>query len=186
MYIVITSSPNKDGLTAACGKAAYDGITGAGGQAEIIDISELKLQPCRICDNGWGQCRGTGVCIIKDSLAEIQRKIQDSEGIFLITPVYFGQSSERMKYFCDRYRRCEAFREGGSWIKDKQVNLVAAAGGSGNGTATALVELENWCRHVQAIPQERIGITRFKRNQELSVIEDAGTRLVKGEYFKRF
>lgn len=186
MHIIITSSPNKDGLTAACGKAAYDGITGAGGHAEIIDISELKLQPCRICANGWGQCRGTATCIIKDSLEEIQKKIRDSEGLFLITPVYFGQPSERMKYFCDRYRRCEAFREGGSWIKDKQVNLVAAAGGSGNGTATALVELESWCRHVQAIPQERIGITRFKRNPELSVIEDAGARLVKGEYFKRF
>lgn len=82
MYIIITSSPNKDGLTAACGKAAYDGITGAGGEAEIIDISELKLQPCRIA-------------------------------------------------------------------------------------------------------QERIGITRFNRVPALSVIEDAGARLVRGEYFTR-
>lgn len=186
MYIIITSSPNKDGLTAACGKAAYDGITGAGGEAEIIDISELKLQPCRICGNGWGQCRNTGACIINDNLAEIQDKIRDSSGLFLITPVYFGQPSERMKYFCDRYRRCEAFREGGSWIKGKQVNLVAAAGGSGNGTPTALVELENWCRHIQAIAQERIGITRFNRVPVLSVIEDAGARLVRGEYFTRF
>ena len=53
MFIIITASPNKDGLTAACGKAAIDGITGAGGQTEIYDISALKLEPCRICGKGW-------------------------------------------------------------------------------------------------------------------------------------
>lgn len=182
MYIIITASPNKDGLTAACGKAAYDGILSAGGKAEIIDISDLKLQPCRICGNGWGQCRNTGRCIIEDDLAQIQDKIKESEGLFLITPVYWWQPSERMKYFCDRYRRCEAFREGGSWIKGKPVNLVAAAGGSGNGTSHCLMELETWCRHVQAVPRERIGINKFKRSLELPVIEDAGARMVRGEY----
>ncbi len=186
MYLIITASPNKDGLTAACGKAAYNGIATAGGTAGLIDISEMKLQPCKICGNGWGKCRGAGTCIIDDNLAGIQERIRDCEGLFLVTPVYFGQPAERMKYFCDRYRRCEAFRESGSWAKDKQINLVAAAGGSGNGTATTLVELENWCRSVQAIPQERICITRFNRTAALSVIEDAGMRLVKGDFFKRF
>ncbi|HML36529.1 MAG TPA: flavodoxin family protein [Bacillota bacterium] len=184
MYLIITASPNKDGLTAACGKAAYDGISSAGGSAELIDISELKLQPCRICGNGWGKCRNTGMCIIDDSLADIQEKIRDCEGLFLVTPVYFWQPAERMKYFCDRFRRCEAFREGGSWAAGKQVNLVAAAGGTGNGTVTALGELENWCRHVHAIPQERISVTRFNRAAALSLIEDAGARLVRGEFFQ--
>ncbi|MFY9381068.1 MAG: flavodoxin family protein [Eubacteriales bacterium] len=186
MYLIITSSPNKDGLTAACGKAAYNGIESAGGKAEIIDISELKLQPCRICGDGWGTCISKAMCVIDDCLASIQEKIRYCEGLFLVTPVYFGQPSERMKYFCDRFRRCEAFRKGGSWAKGKNINLVAAAGGSGNGTATTLVELENWCRHVFAIPQERIGITRFNRSNTLLVIEDAGKRLVKGDFFKRF
>jgi len=186
MYLIITASPNKDGLTAACGKSAYNGIEAAGGTAEIIDISEMKLRPCEICGNGWGTCRSAGKCVIDDNLASIQEKIRDCEGLFLVTPVYFGQPSERMKYFCDRYRRCEAFREGGSWAKDKQINLVAAAGGSGNGTPTALVEMENWCRSIRAIPQERIGITRFNRSTVLSVIEDAGKRLVKGDFFKMF
>ncbi len=186
MYLIITASPNKDGLTAACGRAACNGIQAAGGRAEILDISEMNLRPCRICGNGWGTCRSAGKCVIDDALASIQEKIRDCGGLFLVTPVYFGQPSERMKYFCDRCRRCEAFRGGGSWTRGKPVNLVAAAGGSGNGTATTLVELENWCRHVQAIPQERIGITRFNRAAALAVIEDAGARLVRGDFFKRF
>jgi len=184
MFIIITASPNKDGLTAACGEAAIAGITGAGGKTEIFDISALKLEPCLICGNGWGTCRDAGRCVIDDCLPEIQSKIKAAEGIFVITPVYWQQPSERMKYFCDRLRRCEAFRDGGSWATDKQINLVAAAGGSGNGTAQCLNELEQWCRHIRAIPQERIGITRFNREKMLKVIEDAGRRMVGGEYFK--
>jgi multimeric flavodoxin WrbA len=186
MYIIITASPNTDGLTAACGQAAYDGVTAAGGVAEIIDISEAKLEPCRICGNGWGTCRDCAKCVIGDMLGELQTKIRAADGIILVTPVYFGQPSERMKYFLDRFRRCEAFNKEESAAKGKQINLIAAAGGSGNGTATCLAEMETWCRHVGAMPQERIGITRFNRAPMLETIRDAGGRFVRGEYFTRF
>jgi multimeric flavodoxin WrbA len=185
MYVIITASPNAGGLTDACGKAAYEGIKSAGGEAVVFDISEKKLEPCRICGDGWGQCRKTATCVIDDILPEIQAKIRDCDGVMLITPVYWAQPGERMKYFLDRFRRCEAFQQGNSAAAGKQVDLIAAAGGSGNGTATCLAEMEQWCRHVGAIAQERIGITRFNRALMLPVIRDAAARLVKGEYFKR-
>jgi multimeric flavodoxin WrbA len=183
MYLIITSSPNTGGLTADCGKAAYDGIIKAGGEAEIIDISATKLEPCRVCGDGWGSCRTSAECVIKDIFPELQEKIRSSEGVFLVTPVYFWQPSERMKYFLDRFRRCEAFNKAGSAAAGKQFDLVAAAGGSGNGTASCLTEMETWCRHVNATPQERIGVTRFNRAAAVPMIEDAGARLVRGEYF---
>ncbi|MCL2884940.1 MAG: flavodoxin family protein [Oscillospiraceae bacterium] len=186
MFIIITASPNTDGLTAACGKAALDGIKSAGGKAELFDISKAKIEPCRICGDGWGQCRDSGKCVIGDILGELQEKIRDAEGMFLITPVYWEHPSERMKYFMDRFRRCEAFAKSDGAAAGKQISLVAAAGGSGNGAATCLMEMEQWCRHVSAIPQERIGITRFNRNAMLPVIKDAAARLSTGEYFKRF
>ena len=185
MYIIITSSPNTDGLTAACGKAAYDGIKSAGGDAEIIDISAAKLEPCRICGDGWGICRNSADCVIEDIFAQLQKKIREAEGVFLVTPVYFGQPCERMRFFMDRFRRCEAFNNNDSAAGGKQFDLIAAAGGSGNGTATCLAEMVNWCRQVKAIPQERIGITRYNRAVVLPVITDAATRFVKGDYFKR-
>lgn len=197
MYLIITSSPNTDGLTAACGKAMYDGITFMdgnamcdgikfkGGEAEIVDISKEKLGPCRICGNGWGICREGGKCVIDDILGDIQNKIRASEGVILITPVYWGQPSERMKYFLDRFRRCEAMQGENSAAAGKYISLIAAAGGSGNGTATCLTEMETWCRHVGAIPAERFGVTRFNRDTMLPAIENAGARLVCGKYFKR-
>jgi len=186
MFIIITASPNANGLTAACGKAALEGIEKAGGTAELIDISAAKLEPCRICGDGWGPCRESGKCVIDDGLSGLQAKIRDSEGVFLVTPVYWWQPSERMGYFLNRFRRCEAFNKSDGAASGKQINLVAAAGGSGNGTAPCLSEMEQWCRHVSAVPQERIGVTRFNREAMLSVITDAAARLVKGEYFKRF
>jgi multimeric flavodoxin WrbA len=186
MYLIITASPNKDGLTASCGKAAMDGIRGAGGKGELFDISAGKLKPCLICDNGWGSCRSLAKCVIEDMFAEIQEKIRHAEGVILVTPVYWGQPSERMKYFLDRFRRCEAFNKNGSGAKGKQVDLIAAAGGSGNGTATCLAEMEMWCRHVGATPKDRIGITRFNREPMLSAITNMAARLVKQEYFKGF
>ncbi|MDR1060045.1 MAG: flavodoxin family protein [Clostridiales bacterium] len=186
MYLIVTSSPNSDGLTAACGKSACKGVAEAGGAAELIDISAAKLAPCRVCGNGWGTCRETAKCVINDVLSDLQNKLRESEGAILVTPVYFGQPSERMKYFLDRFRRCEAFNKDGSAARGKQIDLVAAAGGSGNGTATCLAEMEQWCRHVGAIPQERIGVTRFNREAMLQVIQDAAARLALGEYFKGF
>jgi multimeric flavodoxin WrbA len=185
MYLIITASPNADGLTAACGNAAANGIKSAGGVFELADISHEKLKPCLICGNGSGACMKTSKCVIDDILAQLQEKIRTADGVILVTPVYFWQPSERMKYFLDRFRRCEAFNQSGSAADGKQFDLIAAAGGSGNGTANALTEMENWCRHVGAIARERIGVTKFNREPMLRVIEDSAARLVRGEYFVR-
>jgi len=103
----------------------------------------------------------------------------------LITPVYFWQPSERMKYFLDRFRRCEAFKGNGSAAAGKVFDIVAAAGGSGNGPAQCIAEIELWCRHVGAVPADRVGITRFTREPMMNAITDMGGRLAKGEIFKR-
>jgi len=194
MYIIITASPNTNGLTTACGKAAYDGIISAGGEAEIIDICAAKLKPCILCgtskdvfggiDKGWGTCFGTAVCVIKDIMADLQVKIRAAKGLVLISPVYFGQPSEQMQYFLDRFRRLEVFNENmGSAAKNKPVDMIAAAGGSGNGTVPCLSEMETWCQQVQALPKDRIGITRYNREIMLTEITASAARMVKGDFF---
>jgi multimeric flavodoxin WrbA len=176
MHLIITASPNTDGLTAACGNALLEGYKEKG-EAELIDISALKLEPCRICGNGWGTCFAQAECVIKDGVfKDLQKKIRACDGFALVTPVYWSQPSERMKYFLDRFRRCEAFNKAGSAAAGKPVILVAAAGGSGHGTAQTLSEMEMWCRHVGAKPTDYIGVTRFNREMMLEVIRQAGER----------
>ena len=123
-------------------------------------------------------CRYEHRCVIDDGLAGIAACLADAEGAVFITPVSWWQQSERMKYFCDRLRRCEALKGDGSIMSGKMVNLVAAAGGTGNGTVSCLTDMELWCRHMRAIPFERIGITRFTREETLISIEKASVALV--------
>jgi multimeric flavodoxin WrbA len=179
MYLVITASPNTDGLTAACGCAALRGIEQAGKMGEIFDLCADKIQACLVCGNGWGLCRDEHRCVIEDEFSALQARLKDVEGLVLITPVYWGQQSERLKYFCDRLRRCEALRGEEGILAGKKINLVAAAGGSGNGTVSCLTDMELWCRHMRAVPFERIGITRFSREAMLIVIERASVALVR-------
>jgi len=178
MYLIITASPNIDGLTAACAKAYAAGLDKAGGKWEHYDLCERKISPCLVCGNGWGVCRETSKCAVDDIFTEIQIRTRSAKGIALITPVYWSQPSERMKYFLDRFRRCDSLLKETPATKDKQIDLIAAAGGSGNGTVQCLAEMEMWCRHVCAIPKDRIGITKFNREPMLAAITDAAVRIV--------
>jgi multimeric flavodoxin WrbA len=178
MYLIVTASPNTDGLTAACGRAALRGLEKAGKEGKIGDLCAMKIQACLVCGDGWGLCLKEHRCVIGDGLDVLQAQIKDAEGLVLITPVYWGQPSERMKYFCDRLRRCEASKGDESALAGKKINLVAAAGGSGNGTVSCLNDMELWCRHVRAVPFERVGITRFTRDATLPAIGLASAALV--------
>ena len=55
--IVITASPNEDGLTAACAQAAVEGLLAGGAEAEQVNLNKLKIGMCKACNRGWGTCR---------------------------------------------------------------------------------------------------------------------------------
>jgi multimeric flavodoxin WrbA len=54
--IVFSSSPNREGLTAACAAATVEGVRQAGGHAEEVRLNDLQVGMCRACGNGWGTC----------------------------------------------------------------------------------------------------------------------------------
>lgn len=180
MFLIITASPNRDGLTADCGSAALNGIRSAGGEAQLADLYAEGIRSCQTCGNGWGVCRKERHCFIDDCLPSLIRRVSDCEGFFMITPVYWGQPSEPMQRFMSRFRRCQnaMLSDKPAAASGKRADLVAAAGGSGNGTITCLAEMEAWCRHVGAIPRERIGVNRFNRGEMLHIIEKAAARMV--------
>lgn len=186
MYLIISAQTNEDGTTAKCVNATKEGILEAGGELEVINLNKIKLEGCRVCgSDGWGACIKINSCIIKDELQKIQEKTKACEGLFLITPVYWSQPSELMKNFMDRYRRCEAFREGGSWLTGKVVNMVANAGGGGNGAIPCLIEMENWAHHLGAKSKERISVNKLNINKMKEVIKDVAFRTVNGDYLKK-
>ena len=58
--LVLWSSPNKDGLTAAAKDSMIAGMAAGGAEVEEIHLNRQKLEHCRACGDGWGTCRSKG------------------------------------------------------------------------------------------------------------------------------
>lgn len=178
--LVISSSPNRDGLTAACAHAAVEGIVAGGGKAEEVRLNDLHVGMCRACGNGWGTCLNEHRCQVEDDFQALQARIQRADALVLVTPVYWGEPSESAKAFLDRLRRCEGTRAGRSILAHKPVLAVAAAGGSGGGMITCLLSLEHWIHHVGARVFDLIPVNRWSRPYKLTAIYEAARLMTQG------
>jgi multimeric flavodoxin WrbA len=171
--IVISSSPNEDGLTAACANAAVEGVRAAGGQAQEVRLNDLRIEMCRACGDGWGPCRTEHQCQEQDDFQALHARVRQADAYVLVTPVYWGDLSESAKSFTDRLRRCEATRGDDSGLAGKAVIAVAAAGGSGNGMLTCLHSMERWIEHVRARKFDFIPVNRWNRPYKIAAIRAA-------------
>lgn len=176
--IIFTSSPNEDGLTAACGEAAKAGVLEGNGDAVIININKLSIGICKSCGNGWGDCFKDHECAVLDDFQSLHASMENIDAFIFITPVYWGEMSESMKAFTDRLRRCEAFRKEQSLFFNKPVICVAAAGGSGNGTLSCLSSMERFVMHVSAEKFDFVSITRKTREYKLETIKSSAKKLM--------
>jgi multimeric flavodoxin WrbA len=178
--IVIQTSPNDDGLTAACASAAAQGARQAGATVEEVKLNELKVGMCQACERGWGECMSKHECQVEDGFQALHQRILAADAIVMVTPVYWGEMSESAKALTDRLRRCEATRDreaGGSKLAGKPYIAVAAAGGSGNGTITCLGSMERWGQHVGARVFDLIAVNRWTREYKLDCIRAAAQEM---------
>jgi len=176
--LIISSSPNRDGLTAACAAAAIDGVRLAGGRAEQVRLNDLQVGMCQACDNGWGTCLSDHECQVEDDFQALHARLLQADACVFVTPVYWGEMSESAKAFADRLRRCEATRGDGSGLSGKPVIAVAAAGGSGNGMITCLLSMERWIDHVRARKFDLIPVNRWSREYKLVAIREAARVMI--------
>lgn len=179
---IMTSSPNKDGLTAACGSAAKRGVEAAGAVPDEIHLNSFDIGRCRACGTGYGTCRTEHRCETQDDFGALHERLLSADAYIVISPVYWGDLSESAKAFLDRVRRCEATAREASRLAGKPCIGVAAAGGSGGGTVTCLFTLQQFFNHVRSSVFDLITITRKSRDYKLAAIESAARAMV--EYIK--
>lgn len=171
--MIITSSPNKDGLTAACGEAARTGALEANAEVVMVDLNDMAIGTCKACGNGWGPCLKEHHCQVQDEFQALHNSMENIDAFVFVTPVYWGDMSESAKAFFDRIRRCEAWKQDKTYIQDKPVIAVAAAGGSGNGTISCLTSMERLLMHVKANRFDNISITKRTRSFKLNTIKES-------------
>lgn len=169
--LIITASPNKDGLTAACGNMALEGCSEGGVDAMVVSLNDLDVGMCMACDRGWGPCRNEHYCKKEDDFQELHRNVGNVDALILITPVYWWEMSESMKTFIDRLRRCEAFNTTDSTLKGKPIINVAAAGGTGNGCIPCLYQMEKFTDQVKAVKFDFIHVIQRNKGYKLQAIK---------------
>jgi multimeric flavodoxin WrbA len=178
--IVISSSPNTDGLTVKCAAQALQGAEKAGAETKHIRLNDLEIGKCMACNNGWGTCRDQHYCQVEDDFQGIHKIMAEMDGYIIITPVYWWDMSESAKAFLDRLRRCEATKartNGTTLMQGKPVLCVAAAGGTGNGLISCLGTMERFVDHVKGIKFDFIGVTQRSKEYKLGTIKDAAEKM---------
>ena len=175
--VAIHGSPNEGGLTESLALAALEGAAEAGAETELVRLTDLQLGHCRQCNNGWFKCREEGRCIIEDDFEQVRGKIREADAWVLVSPVYFWDLSESVKVFTDRLRRCNTGAKG-EGLADKPVLGIAAAGGSGNGIAQCLTQMDQLFKHINAEIADLITATRRSREYKLAAARAAGKAMV--------
>ncbi len=174
---VIWSSPNKDGLTNTAATLFMKGLSAAGSEVNEIHLNKMHLEHCVACNNGWGQCREAGKCVLNDDFMKIYQELTESDGIVFISAVYWSDMTECMKAFIDRLRRCEATKN--HYLADKRCILIACAGGTGRGTLECLHQLEQALTHMNMRAYDRISVIRYNSDYVLPSLEKAGEAYAK-------
>jgi multimeric flavodoxin WrbA len=176
--LAIQTSPNTDGLTANLAQKVLNGFKSEGGEVELINLNHMDIKPCKACERGWGTCRN-GNCILVDDFQNIREKIGEADALVFVTPVYFGDLSESARRFLDRLRRTEAF-SGRNTCHGTRVIGITAAGGSGNGAAGALYNLENYFKRIGFEIVDLVTVTKYSKDHKFQMLEQAGKRLASG------
>jgi multimeric flavodoxin WrbA len=176
--LIITSSPNKEGLTAACAQAAKKGVEDGKGTATTVCLNDLDISKCHACNNGWGTCNKEHVCQVEDDFQDLHATVIDADAFIAVTPVYWGEMSESAKAFFDRLRRCEASIKTDNNLEAKPVICIAAAGGSGNGAIACLYAMERLFMQMHAERFDMIPITRKSREHMLDTIRSSAEKMV--------
>lgn len=119
--LILSGSPRKDGNSDMLCNEFMRGAAESGNEVEKIRVSEKKIGYCTACY----ACRGTGVCAIKDDMAEIMQKIINADVLVLASPVYFYSIDAQLKALIDR-TVCR-------WteVKDKEFYYIMTAADSG-------------------------------------------------------
>ncbi len=96
--LILSGSPRKGGNSDLLCDEFMRGALEAGHEVEKIRVQEKKVACCLACY----ACKDTGICAIKDDMADIMQKMIDCDVMVLASPVYFYSIDAQLKAVIDR------------------------------------------------------------------------------------
>ncbi len=177
--VVISGSRNPSGQTATATRAVVQGITAKNVQVEEFYLPTLAIERCRQCDDdGWGQCKREGSCIIEDDFARVTEAIRRADIAVFATPVYFSDLSESIRAYLDRLRRITRHETGRTNLQDKLAVGVCVAGGGGGGGPACCAGLEKVLRTTGFEMFDLVPVRRQNLHEKRAVLIETGSAFV--------
>ena len=148
----VLGSPRLGGNSDILLEQALAGARDAGAEVEKIVLCKKKISGCLNCE----KCNETGVCVIKDDMPEIHRKILEADAVIHSVPVYFWAMTAQMKAYLDRW--CAFFNA--QWqvhpsyapkMKGKKIGLITVCGDPDVSTADPIVHSFKNTSHIAGL-----------------------------------
>ena len=97
---ILIGSPRKHGSTRILAEEAERGIREQGVETEFIFLNDLKFRGCQACY--YCKKNDVAACAVQDDMQKIYSLMQESAGLIVATPIYFGGVTAQTKTWLDR------------------------------------------------------------------------------------
>ena len=94
----IACSPRRNGNSTRLILEAMATTKAAGHTTELVYLSDLKINPCQGC----GACSAKGICVIKDDIPELQKKLIQADRLIIGAPIFMMGLNAQTKIIIDR------------------------------------------------------------------------------------
>lgn len=128
--LILSGSPRKNGNSDLLCNEFMRGAEEVGHEVEKIFVHEKNISYCNACY----ACRNTGICAIKDDMAEVLQKMIDCDVMVLASPVYFYSIDAQLKAVIDR--SVARWTE----VKNKEFYYIITAAAENNDAAKTTVD----------------------------------------------
>ncbi|MFC1824998.1 flavodoxin family protein, partial [Thermodesulfobacteriota bacterium] len=130
-------------------------------EAEIINISEKKIEGCIACHQCFGHEKGWGLrdgfCYAhKDDLQSVAERLLEADGIIIGSPVYVFGVPSKLRAFFERTAAftATAMNEASGSLCYKSLGILVVAAGRRAGQDQTAAEIMNWglCMGLNIVP----------------------------------
>lgn len=185
--LAVNGSPNRSGNSDGLAKSVIESAKAAGASIDYINIYDYKITD--VWENYFGdalynnfeKANGDDMPLLKDKLAA-------ADIILLITPIYWGQMSGKLKTFVDRWTDT-INPDFSSDLKNKGVALISTHTGINAVNASNILQLAvdamaeflgmQWLGGVDA--GAATGFTSGPNEGHAIIAKDFGAKLARGE-----
>lgn len=137
VVVGISGSPRKGGNSEKILAQAKEYFKTKGIGFKQILLSETDIVPCVHCDF----CKKNDYCSKDETANEVNSILADADGIFAVTPVYFGGMTGQLKCLADKTL---PLRRNGFKLKGKVGAAIAVGGSRNGGQELVLQNIHSW------------------------------------------